>query len=271
MLGTARRSVIPTTRFPWTVVLAAITIIAIPDRATASQDDLARGRELFQERCAGCHGPSGEGGRGPTLAAAKLANTQTDEQLMWIIQYGIPGSMPESKLDEDENLAIAAWVRSLGRRPVQTARGNAEKGGRIYRGKGGCDRCHTLNGSGGAVGPDLSDIGARRGAEYLRTSLADPDADVPKIVRSGATMPENFLLVEADTHAQRIVGVRLNEDVFSIQIRDMTGRIHSLRKSEITALRKRWGRSPMPSYLSVLTNEELDDVVAFLTAQRDER
>ena len=65
-----------------------------------------------------------------------------------------------------------------------------------------------------------------------------------------------------------VTGARINEDTFSLQLRDATGRVHSFWKAELRQLHKDWGRSPMPSYAESLTPTELDDVVAFLAAQR---
>ena len=63
-------------------------------------------------------------------------------------------------------------------------------------------------------------------------------------------------------------GVRVNEDTFSIQLRDATNRLHSLWKHQLRLLDKQWGRSPMPSYKESLAPAELDDLVAYLATLR---
>ena len=60
----------------------------------------------------------------------------------------------------------------------------------------------------------------------------------------------------------------MNEDSFSIQIRDLSGRFYSFRKADLKELKKLRGKTPMPSYERGLTTEELDDLVAYLAAQR---
>jgi hypothetical protein len=65
--------------------------------------------------------------------------------------------------------------------------------------------------------------------------------------------------------------VRVNEDTFSIQLRDSSDQVHSFFKSDLTELHKDWGKSPMPSYREVFSNLELDDVVAFLASLGRER
>ncbi|MFQ5596851.1 MAG: c-type cytochrome [Nitrospiria bacterium] len=47
-----------------------------------------------------------------------------------------------------------------------------------------CRRCHTLHGEGGMVGPDLSNVGARRDPEWLKKLLRRPRSITP-----GTPMP----------------------------------------------------------------------------------
>jgi len=72
-------------------------------------------------------------------------------------------------------------------------------------------------------------------------------------------------------NGQRLTGVRVNEDTFSIQLRDSTDRVHSFYKSDLTELHKDWGKSPMPSYREAFSSAELDDVVAYLVSLGRER
>ena len=127
-------------------------------------------------------------------------------------------------------------------------------------------------GHGGALGADLTEVGLRRGASYLRTALVQPEAAVPRAYasyRSDVSLTENFLQVRVVTATgAELTGVRINEDTFSIQLRDATNRVHSFWKTELRQLHKDWGRSPMPSYAEVFTPAELDDLVAFLATQR---
>ena len=61
--------------------------------ATAADDAVA----ILQKKCAGCHGPGGEGGRGAMLARPSLSRAPDDEALFHVIQRGIPGTeMPRA-------------------------------------------------------------------------------------------------------------------------------------------------------------------------------
>lgn len=52
-----------------------------------------------------------------------------------------------------------------------------------------CLGCHTLNGSGGHIGPDLSSVRSRRSREFIAAMVADPQRVVP-----GSAMPKTLML-----------------------------------------------------------------------------
>jgi cytochrome c oxidase cbb3-type subunit III len=241
-----------------------------------SSTDLEKGRHLFERHCAICHGPRGEGGKGPTLAQPTLPRASDEESLIRIIWQGIPNTeMPQANMGPPDILLVAKFVKSLGSQPREPAPGDPIRGSQIYANKGACGQCHMIRGEGGVFGPDLTDVGRRRSIAYLRRSLLDPNADVPQSYsawRTDISLPENFLYVRLVTRdGQELAGVRVNEDTFSIQIREATGAVHSFLKSELAELHKDFGKSPMPSYATALTTNELDDVVAFLTSLRADK
>jgi mono/diheme cytochrome c family protein len=58
--------------------------------------------------------------------------------------------------------------------PAQVAAGET-----VY-GKSRCAACHMIQGKGGKRGGDLSDVGAKRDAEWLKTFMTDPKSLMPK-------------------------------------------------------------------------------------------
>ncbi|HEU5433411.1 MAG TPA: hypothetical protein VFU81_17230, partial [Thermomicrobiales bacterium] len=68
----------------------------------------------------------------------------------------------------------AAW------RDWLAGEGDAEVGRRVFFHPQGprCYACHTIDGRGGAIGPELSTIGRSRPAEHLITSLLKPSQDI---------------------------------------------------------------------------------------------
>ena len=234
------------------------------------------GEALFQTHCAPCHGPKGDGGRGSNLAVRNLPRAPDDAALSAIITLGIPGTqMPGTRMTEDENRQLVAYVRSLGRAPAAPVTGDRANGERLFWSKGNCGRCHTVGPRGGHMGPDLSEIGARRSPAHLRTSLLDPEAEVPEtfaVYRRVIFMPDNFLQVRAVARDGReITGVRVNEDAFTIQIRDYSDQFHSFAKDELRELHKDWGKSPMPSFRGLFSDAELQDLIAWLTSLQGAR
>jgi putative heme-binding domain-containing protein len=230
----------------------------------ASRADLASGEKLFQVHCARCHGAKGEGSRGPALNRPKLPRALDDATLLGILEDGIPGTeMPGAgAMSEREMRQTAAYVRSLGKLPMKPVPGDPAHGAEIFRGKGNCTACHSVMGEGGVAGPDLSTIGATRGAQHLRESLVDPQAAVP----------EDYLLVTVVLkNGPSVTGLRVNEDSFSIQVRENSGRTRSFWKSEIASIDRQRGKSPMPSYKGTLTESELTDVVAYLASLKERR
>jgi putative heme-binding domain-containing protein len=221
--------------------------------------DVDQGKKLYGGRCAGCHGPRGNGGKGANLAAPSLPRAQSDLGLYRVIRYGIPESeMPAHNMTQREIWQIAAYVRTLGASSEERAAGDPARGRAIFSGNGRCLQCHAVGTEGGTVGPSLSDIGRRRGPGFLRNKLAD----------SAANVPDDFRTVQVTTRDRRkLSGVRLNEDSWSIQFRDLTGALHSFWKqdlSDIQVVRK----TPMPSYGNVLERQELNDLVAYLSELR---
>jgi cytochrome c oxidase cbb3-type subunit III len=232
--------------------------------ATHTADDLAQGKRLYVGHCAPCHGIDGVGGRGPGLNQPTLRHVTEEQSLFRIIKSGIPGGeMPGAWQMSDREIGqVARYVRSLGRTAVTKLPGDPNKGRVIYQTNGGCAVCHIVQGEGGSLGPDLTQVGSRRSSAYLHEALVDP----------GAAAPDGYLVVSVTTKdGRKVRGVRANEDSFTIQLRDASNRFHSFRKREIADLRKEVGISTMPSYKTTLTDAEIDDLVAYLASLRGEK
>lgn len=234
------------------------------------------GGVLFKTHCAPCHGDKGDGGRGANIAVRKLQRAPDDAALANLIANGIPGTqMPATRMTDDERLQLVQFVRTLGRQGAAEASagsvtGDRARGEQIFNNKGNCMRCHMVAGRGGRMGPDLTDIGSHRSPSFLRTSILEPEAEVPEtfsFYRRVIYMTDAYLRVRVVTaDGKQISGTRMDEDTFTIQLRDDSDRVYSFRKSELKELHKDWGKSPMPSYKNSLSASELEDVVAYLAS-----
>ena len=244
-----------------TAAAAAQPPPAIEPLRSAGANDIAAGKRIFESQCAWCHGTNGAGGTGPTLQTVALRHAANDRSLVDIIRTGIPGTdMPgfTTVLTERTAWQTAAYVRSLGRVAARPAPGDAKRGAALYE-SAGCGACHVIAGRGTTIGPELTSIGALRGASHLRESIVNP----------AAAHPAGYLVVRATTKAGRqIRGIRINEDVFWIHIRDAGGVVYVLEKSDLSALDRELEGTLMPSYASRFSAAELDDLVAFLATLR---
>ena len=62
-------------------------------------------------------------------------------------------------------------------------------------------------------------------------------------------------------------GVRINEDNYSIQLRDAAGSLRSFEKAELRSQERLKGQTPMPSFKN-LPSADVQDLVAYLLALR---
>ena len=242
------------------LTLLPLTAFAQTRPAAGGASDSVSGQRIFDAQCAWCHGNGGDGGTGPNLHG-RLRHATSVNSIVDIIINGIPGTdMPSFRLGLTERSArqAATYVMSLSRTTARPGPGNAERGAAVYQ-SNGCGSCHAVDGRGGILGPELSTIGGRRGSVYLREAIVKP----------AASHPPGYLVVRAvPASGAEVRGIRLNEDVFWIQIRDAGGTVHSLQKSELSRLDRELEASLMPSYESRLSPAQLDDLVAYLATLR---
>ena len=243
------------------VLQAAFATAQTARLSAAGAADIAAGRRIFESQCAWCHGTEGTGGTGPDLRRSTLRHAATDPELVTIVRTGIPGTeMPSFAIALTENMAwqTAAYVRTLGRAATRPAPGDPKRGAALFESTG-CGSCHVVNGRGGTLGPELTSIGALRGPSHLRESIVQPEA----------AHPPGYLIVRAQpTAGPTIRGVRVNEDVFWIHVRDSGGTVHALEKSTLASLDRELTGTLMPSYASRLSGTDLDDMVAYLATLR---
>jgi len=243
--------------------ILTVSILALAQNPTDTQ----QGKQLFEGLCADCHGFEGAGGRAPSLNRPTLTRAQDDESLRTIIRDGIPDrGMPRVRRTTDnEQRQLIAYVRSLSRTAPVSGVGDPQKGIAVYQ-RTGCSSCHVIKGEGGTVGPELTLIGAQRGPDYLRQAILDPGAVLP---HGSQPVParnlDEFLPVRIVTREGREVrGARINEDTFTIQLRDSNGQLYSFRKTELRQIEKESGKSLMQSYKDRLSASEVGDLVAYL-------
>jgi ubiquinol-cytochrome c reductase cytochrome c subunit len=175
---------------------------AAASTGSAARAAVARGSELFQEGCATCHGPNGQGvaGRGPSLVGAGEAAADF---------YLSTGRMPlanprdipmrsEPAYERPDIDALVAYVGSLGRGPAiphpDPSSGDLAAGLRLFTDD--CAGCHQVAARGGivtgSVAPGLDQATTTQIAEAVRvgphlmppfSESAIPDAQLASVIR----------------------------------------------------------------------------------------
>ncbi len=134
--------------------------------------------------------------------------------------------------------------------------GDPQRGAEIFfsRSEASCRRCHTIAGSGGAVGPDLTRIGADKPAEYLLEAVVDPNKTIAKGFET---------VVIATVEGKVVSGIVKQETDQTIKLTTPEGVIHLIDKDDIEE--RIPGKSAMPADLvKHLSRRDIRDLVAFL-------
>jgi putative heme-binding domain-containing protein len=223
--------------------------------------DIERGGQVYMTNCAACHGPDGDTVPNVNLASNRFRHAATDQELIGIIQKGIPGTpMPPGNYTDAQAGVIVAYLHSMAT-ATKTVRssanpGDAARGKAIVEGSGQCRTCHRIGEEGSFAGPDLSDIGRSRRAADLERSLTDPDAEIRQ---------DNRTVRAVRGDGSKVGGLLLNQDTYSLQLIDAAGKLVSLDKSKLREF-EIMKTSPMPSYKGKLSDQELADVVSYLAS-----
>jgi putative heme-binding domain-containing protein len=221
---------------------------------------IAAGRRLFVEKCSPCHGPSGEGGHGPSLVEGGELRRASDEQLYNSVKNGVPGTdMSGFPLPDEQIWQLVAFSRSLiAPAAAQPTPGDVQAGGEIFWGRGGCSNCHSIRGQGGVIGPDLTDIATLRRADLLAESIARPNEAVADGFRAvEVTLPDG----------KNVKGVAKFENNYTLTVLDRAGRLHFLRKKELKQIAYPAGSLMPADYNERLSEKDMRDLLAFVSRQ----
>jgi putative heme-binding domain-containing protein len=250
---------------------------------------IAEGSKLFGPTCgnAYCHGTGGAGGGAPRLRGKGLESSY----LFKSISNGIPGTaMPSFKteLSEEQVWKLIAFIMadadaSVVARPEATAVDNrstqitvrqapaASAGagsmmGNVQEGKAlffdsarpkSCHYCHSMEGQGTSIGPDLSKIGDRPARQLFSSIILPHQIKDPRY----ATVTLRL------RNGESVTGVKKEEDDESIRVFDTTELPAVLRTVQKVDVIKSEAASEsiMPKdYASTYTVKQLLDLVTFL-------
>jgi putative heme-binding domain-containing protein len=221
------------------------------------------GKDLFEMTCQVCHGRAGVGSIGPALRGTKF----TRDFVSKTMHEGRPGTMMPSfdkRMSGAEIDSIARYIASL-QEPDSpeppTLRGDPTAGEATFFSAAvyACRTCHTFNGRGGKVGPELT---AR-----VRT-LTSRDLFQRIVVVPHKSPEPRYNTMRVTTKVGLIItGIRAGETADTIYFYDtstLPPLLRRLPKSDIVHT-ERHSESVMPSdYASKFSLQQLLDVVSYL-------
>ena len=228
--------------------------------------DINAGLRYFERQCSRCHGFDAKGNdeTGAPDLTGRLTRASSEVGIFNIIRTGIPGTAMlsvASDLPDSQVWQLVAYIGSLSTDPANIdLPGSVASGATLFTNKGDCNSCHMIDGQGGRQGPDLSRAGERRSPEELLSDILSPHTDVA---------PRWWTMRVTDKNGVVREGLRMNEDSFSLRIMDDNANLLSYPKNQIASF-ERIETSTMPSYAKTLSDNEVDDLVAYLFSLRKE-
>ncbi|MGH9159744.1 MAG: c-type cytochrome, partial [Vicinamibacteraceae bacterium] len=123
-----------------------------------------------------------------------------------------------------------------------------------------CFTCHRVRDQGSYAGPDLTDLRTRgRTMDELKRSMLEPDAEIA---------PENRVVQLMTREGATVRGTLLNQDAFSVQLRETNGQLRSYQRTDVREL-SFVEKGLMPSYQGRLSEQEVIDIIHYLVAEEE--
>jgi cytochrome c oxidase cbb3-type subunit 3 len=219
----------------------------------------AAGGELFEAKCAACHGLDGRGGEhAPDIVGAPSTRSRSDAQLLQVIRDGVTAKgMPSFlSLGNQKTCALVTHVRFLqGTTATLAVNGDSIRGKELFEGKGGCANCHAMKGSGSFISADLSDFASRHNPSEIRAAILNPPQNGD---------PEQPAILATMIGGDRYSGVIRNENNSSVQIQDAQGHFYLLMKSNLRGIERSPGPAMPVNYQQRLAKKDIDDLVSYI-------
>jgi len=253
---------------------------------TINKMNLTRGRQLYVENCASCHGTRGEGDVGPALNNKLLLKNASNEVLFAIIKAGRPNTvMPAwgqenggQLTDEDIRDIVAflrAWEPTAPEVKVET-KPDAVRGATLFAGS--CAICHGEEGKGGSA-PALNNPARLKSLDddWYRQTIAKgrPAKGMPTwgTVLAPSQIEDVVALIGAWRKGERVVpeatvAEMLDAALFSLSQGDAADALFYLRKAKPLAFGPALAR--FDPILAQIEKEQLNQALTDLGALRRE-
>jgi len=175
---------------------------------------------------------------------------------------------------EGNDLAGAPGPKGPGRRwKVEEAAPLVEAGlsdrnfeqGKLMFAAGRCNLCHMIRGEGGAIGPDLTQLGTRFSSKDMLESIIEPNKTVSD--QYAATV---FTMKDGTSILGRLISE--NGDTYSVSQNPFAPEtLREVPKADVVNTKYSYISTMYPGLINGMNEEELKDLIAYLMAGGNEK
>ena len=188
-----------------------------------------------------------------TLATSDTAIIRDEAKRALRMTEGFPPSTTRPSFDQTD-----AWLKLLDSLPGQA---NIETGRRLFFNTkvATCSACHRSSGRGNVVGPDLTFVAQQGDRAAILRSILEPSREVA---------PQFYPSLVKLKDGTEFMGILLRSSSTEV-FRDLTGKEKSFPQTDIVSRTELKTSLMPPGLVMTLTDDELRDLLAFLTTPHE--
>ncbi len=198
---------------------------------------VARGAQLFSQKCAFCHGTDARGRSGPDLVRSTVVLRDVKGNLLIdFLRSGRPQQgMPAFSLPADQLADLVAFLHSRTHAAANRftyviqglMTGDAKAGEAWFNGEGKCAGCHSPQG-------DLAHIAAKYDPVELQSRFLSPPSPNDRQLLTGGPKPRSAIEVTVKLrNGESVSGLLLEVNAFDVSLVDSNGWFRSFERSEV--------------------------------------
>jgi mono/diheme cytochrome c family protein len=228
----------------------------------------ARGKALFAEQCASCHGPlaRGIGGAPDLVRSVTVLHDRDGDKLGPLLQtnHPLPGgkslpSLTEAQVKDLSNFLHQQVLNTLRSGPyskvLNVLTGDAKAGEAYFNGAGRCNQCHSPTG-------DLAHIASRYDPPTLQQRFLFPRATRFSRGQFAPAKPVTVTVTTPD--GQTTSGTLVSLDDFNVSLHDANGYYHAWKRTPDLKVVKHDPYAEHDRLLDQYTDSDIHNVVAYL-------
>lgn len=238
------------------------------DKQVVDASAADRGKTLYTNDCAGCHGPMARGGsNGPDLVrSVTVLHDRYGSTLgpLLLENHPLSGGRHLPSLSEEQIKDLSHFLHQQLNNTLRSGpytkvlnvlTGDPKAGAVYFDGSGGCNKCHSPTG-------DLAGIASRYDPPTLQQRFLFPRT--VRFTRSGVTSTKPVNLTVTAPDGSSTSGTLVRIDDFNVSLRDAAGDYHSWKRTPQLKIEKHDPYAAHDELLNEYTDRDIHNVVAYL-------